>query len=289
MNSCIYISEPVVTVGFEERDLTDAEPTRQDFYKMGVKMDFESSYFNDRERIELVEDYILHETNKICTGRHVHAEQKIRTRIGDEHTKLFLQFQKDVLNDRPSIKKTLNSYSTAQKWMLLHAISFGLFYKKLFCCVGWDRLDWSKQILPCSALRFETNLNYIHEMKIKKPFFTDVVDFAQRKYAQSGNDWFLQNQNIEFAKMGARERINDPIICRKKPRYFLIHDGTGRMLTLCGEIVMKKIDRNTTITAWVGGKKRFSRHDRHAYRMAKKELFPVIIDSKSFDPEQASN
>lgn len=243
-------------------------------------MEFEDCYLGTKERIELIEDYILHESHKINTGRYVHAEKKIRNRIGDEHADVFLKFQADLSDDIECVRKKLSGYSLAHKWMLLHAISFGIFYKKLFCCVGWDRLNWTKRSLPSSALRFETNLNYIHAMKTEKPFFTDVVDFAKRRYAQSGDDGFLTNQDEEFAKVGAKERVNDPIICRKKKDFYLIHDGTGRMLTLCGRIVMNEIDRNTTVTAWVGKKTRFNLSDRNAYQMAKRELFRISENKK---------
>lgn len=247
-------------------------------------MNFETSYLGSSERVELIEDYILHEVRKLDTRYYARAEIKIRDRISDQHAETFKAFQNQVGTDVETARKALTTYTLAQKWMLFHAFSYGALYKKLFTCVGWNELSWQKVFLPCSALQFETRTNFLHEIDIQQPLFTDALNYAQQKYARSGDDGFLKNQTREYANAGEMERLHDPIICRKEGSHYVIHDGTGRMLTLCVNIVLNQVKPDTEIAAWAGKYEKPTMRGRRVYTAARKELFTINRDAQMVPP-----
>ncbi len=238
-------------------------------------MKFDKTYLNTQNRIELIEDYILHELKKSSVTNDVHAEEKIRDRISDRHAEVFATFKNRIRGDTNDAKKALSTFDVTRKWMLFHALSYGILYKKLFSCVGWNELSWQKVSLPYTALRFETKANFLHEINTQQPLFTDALNYAQAKYDRTKDDGFLRSQNNEYARTGAMARLYDPIICRKENSHYIIHDGTGRILTFCVKIILNQIDINTPITAWVGEHKKPTLRGRKIYTAARKKLFTM--------------
>ena len=235
------------------------------------RMEFEGSYLEDKERIELIKDFILHEIKKIDSDIYTNAEEKIRVRIGDEYSEIFRKFKENIKGDIERAREELKTYNLMHKWRLFHSISYGIIDKELWNCVGWNELNWRKTSLTCFELRFESKRGLLNEMEVEKPLFAEVLKHAQKK---SGP--YLKEQILSYSKDGPMERQIDPIICRKENDYYLIHDGTGRMLIYCCKIALKEIENSTKITSWVGEKRALNAKEIAIYKAAQKELFYKI-------------
>jgi len=231
-------------------------------------MEFENSYLQEKERINLIEDFILHETKKFGSNIYDGNNIKIEERIGNDHAEIFLKFRKNINSDIEKAVEELKTYNLAHKWMLFHSISYGILNKELWNCVGWNELSWKKVLLTCFDFRFESKRGLLNEIGTDKPFFRAALEHAQTK-----PDTFLREQISNYAKDGPIERLSDPIICRKENKYYLIHDGTGRMIIYCCKIALKEIENSTEIISWMGEKRKSNTEEDGIYRIAQNNLF----------------
>ena len=226
----------------------------------------ESTYLSEGERLRVVESYLLHEHKKLS---HLNSNDQ-KAKIDHARKKLGTS-DVNYIGDYMKTKKPnefINSLGLKPKWELFHIVSYGVYDKELWNCVGHPKCVWNyMESLSLFDCVFETPLGWMKEINTEEPTFNQALE-----YAKSHNS-SLKNNDKEYDRHSSEDRSKDPIIGRRRNGEILIHDGNGRLAKIIYSIVCRNTQINK-IKAFVGKKGRKpSSIDIKVFDSFKKDVF----------------
>ena len=224
------------------------------------------TYLSEAIRLRIINGYLLHEHRKLKM-LNSRTHKKIIKYATDRLFKSGLAHVKGYLAaENP--REYADSLDLKQKWVLFHNVSYGLFFKELWLCVGHPKFDWSyEEKLPLNICVIETKVGGWESILQKHPTFAEAWYYAERHKDDVKK---MVEQEYIFSGNGCDR---SPIIGYKTRAGILVHDGNGRVLKRISSIISKN-DTEKVIPAFVGEPVRIpDQEDRRAMKMLKKEVF----------------
>jgi len=224
------------------------------------------TYLSEEIRSNIIRSYLLHEHRKLMMlDPNVH--RRILRYAADKLFRSGLAHVEDYLQAKdPGLY--IDSLDLMKKWTLFHNVSYGLFFKELWLCVGHPKFEWSYHgHLPLNRCILETRVGGWKNIINKKPTYDQV-------------QYYMGQHREDTLRMIEKEYIRsgdgcdtDPIIGIVRGRTFLVHDGNGRLLKKIFSIPPGQ-DCDNSIPAFIGEPNRKPNGEDHqAFNKLRKEVF----------------
>jgi hypothetical protein len=214
----------------------------------------ENSYLCCKNRLEVVESYLSHEKNR---AKNKGTADKVNnsTIICENWKDKIIGF----LNSQNPTKEFLKTMSIEDQWLLFHLVSYGIFNKKLYNCVGHPNFTWRfEEKLSIDKCKFESPIERIP----KGTIFKDALVI-------------LRENNNSKDCYGNNDANKDPIIGREENGHILVHDGNGRLYKIAYDIVFNNSSIRT-VSIFIGKELRgikTNEKDKKIYEWAKENIF----------------
>ncbi|MBN1389035.1 MAG: hypothetical protein JXA22_00150 [Candidatus Thermoplasmatota archaeon] len=225
-----------------------------------------ATYLSEEIRSNIIKTYLLHEHRKLRM-----LDTNVHRQIIRYATDRLFRSGMDHVEDYIAAKDPgsyIDSLELLKRWELFHYVSYGLFFKELWLCVGHPKFEWTfNDRLPLSRCIFETRVGGWKDILHKKPTYDQVLQYAE----QHKEDIFKMVEKEYIRSADGCEK--DPVIGTISRRMVLVHDGNGRVLKKISKILRGQ-DRDDSISAFIGEPNRKpGREDLQAFTRLKKEVF----------------
>lgn len=230
---------------------------------------FENTYLSEDMRLTVVKSYLLHEHKKLFHLNPNDQKEKInnaKERLG----KPDLNYINDYMKTRNPVE-FISSLGLKAKWELFHIVSFGIWDKKLYNCIGHPAFQWhyNENFSPFNC-KFESKVGWMQEINDQQPTFIQAL-----KFANDNKDTLKNINDTEYDKGSPEDRSKDPIIGRLYGGdKILVHDGNGRLAKIISNIIFRNSQKNE-IRAFIGVEDRniINSNNKKDYEIFKKEVF----------------
>lgn len=230
----------------------------------------EDIYLSENMRLTVVKSYLLHEHKKLFKLNSNDQKEKVNNavkRLNRPHLNYISDYMKTKNPDG-----FINSLGLKAKWELFHIVSFGIYNKQLWSCVGHPAFAWYhiKNLSPFDCI-FESKVGWMKEINYKRPTFSQALEFAANKKE------ILKNIiDTEYDKDSQEDRSKDPIIGRFcDGGKILVHDGNGRLTKIASNIIFRNCQINK-INAFIGREFRIPNDkDKKVLELFKEEVFII--------------
>lgn len=230
----------------------------------------ENTYLSENIRLTIVKSYLLHEHKKLFQPNSNYQKEKINSAM-KRLSKHDLNYINDYMeSENPD--ELINSLGLKAKWKLFHIVSFGIYEKQLWNCVGHPAFAWryikNLSLFDCI---FGSKVGWMKEINYKRPTFSQALEFAISK-----KELIKNIIDTEYDKDSREDRSKDPIIGKLcNGGRVLVRDGNGRLTKMVSNIIFRDSQINR-ISAFIGGEFRTPNDaDKKALELFKQEVFVV--------------
>ena len=234
------------------------------------EMNIGGTYLSGRKRCQLLVDFVLHEAAKFNSRLYEDTEALVRRNTSNRHSNVFVRFLSAIQQENSRAMHELMRLNLSERWVLFHAISYGVMEKDLWNSVGWNGLSWEKANFAADLMVFETKVGVLHALRATHPPFAQVLKYVRSLVPVKSRDDIIGRYECD----GPISRANDPIICRRVTRSrLLVHDGSGRLLRHCYLIAIGERNIDDVFPTWVGTPRECNANDDRVYSSAQQSLF----------------
>jgi hypothetical protein len=230
----------------------------------------EDTYLSEDIRLAIIKSYLLHEHKKLFQPNSNYQKEKINNAMNilNKHD---LNYMNDYIKSK-NPDEFINSLGLKARWKLFYIVSFGIYEKQLWSCVGHPAFAW-RYIKKLSLLDciFESKVGWMKEINYKWPTFSQALEFAISK-----KELIKNIIDVEYDKDSREDRSKDPIIGRLcDGGKVLVHDGNGRLTKMVSNIIFRNAQING-ISAFIGEKFRTPDDiDEKVLELFKREVFVI--------------
>lgn len=231
------------------------------------------TYLHEKERIAVLDSYLVHESSKFRGAKFENATEKIENRLSLEHASVFQTFQKRTaaIYHREHLQKTIQAMDLIDKLMLMHALSYGVLHKILYTCIVNPAHKWRMNQIESERLVFGTS---VAGLDCRRPTFTQVINHMREQEFIV----FRNGRNSYFAAGELADRVSDPLIARYRENgQSTISDGNGRTLIFIYSVIENGIMPPFYVAGWESERRAFRDNEMFIYEQLEQTIFPVRL------------
>lgn len=221
------------------------------------------SYLADPQRLAAAADYLRHEAGKTGGRLYRTPADDIADRTSPRHRAVVERLREALAGCTAALtaKERASAFWTAlpieERWLLLHAVSFGCLEKRLENCVGHPGYGWALEAHPLSEMLFESDIGPLHGLRGDDLRFATVV--------------------VRLRVVGGEDRdphvLEDPLIGRVFNGAVQVHDGNGRLLSSAYRVRDGSLPMSHHVPVWVGRPRSLQPLDAHVRTAVSATLF----------------